>query len=96
MKITNKQKRFILDNLEVLEQWQLEEIIKKTGIDNLDKEYASELIKDIIEVLNELKGTSYEDIFQKDRCKQIMTKKQVIEEYEKLMKEIEELKNGKC
>lgn len=63
MKITNKQKRFILDNLEVLEQWQLEEIIKKTGIDNLDKEYASELIKDIIEVLNELKGTSYEDIF---------------------------------
>ena len=63
MKITEKQKKFILDNLEVLEQWQLEEIIEKIGIDSLDKEYASELIKDIIEVLNELKGISYEDIF---------------------------------
>lgn len=63
MKITEKQKKFILDNLDTLEDWQLEEIIEKIGIDSLDKEYASELIKDIIEVLNELKGTSYEDIF---------------------------------
>ena len=62
MKITEKQKKFILDNLEVLEQWQLEEIIGKIGIDSLDKEYASELIKDIIETLEEIKGISYEDI----------------------------------
>ena len=62
MKITEKQKKFILDSLEVLEKWQLEEIIKKIGIDNLDKEYASELIKGIIETLEEIKGMSYEDI----------------------------------
>lgn len=62
MNITEKQKQFILDNIEALEKWQLEEIIEKIGIDNLDKEYASDLIKDIIEVLNEIKGTSYEDI----------------------------------
>ena len=63
MKITEKQKKFILDNLDTLENWQLEEIIEKVGIDSLDKEYASELIKDITEVLNELKGISYEDTF---------------------------------
>lgn len=63
MKITEKQKKFILNNLDILENWQLEEIIEKIGIDSLDKEYASELIKGIIEVLNELKGMSYEDIF---------------------------------
>lgn len=62
MKITDKQKNFILNNLSALEKWQLEEIIEKIGIDNLDKEYASDLIKDIIEVLNEIKGMSYEDI----------------------------------
>ena len=63
MKITDKQKSFILNNLSALEKWQLEEIIEKIGIDNLDKEYASDLIKDIIEVLNEIKGMSYEDIY---------------------------------
>ena len=62
MKITEKQKKFILDSLEVLEKWQLEEKNKKIGIDNLDKEYASELIKGIIETLEEIKGMSYEDI----------------------------------
>jgi len=62
MKITDKQKNFILKNLDVLENWQLEEIIEKIGIDKLDKEYASDLIKDIIETLEEIKGMSYEDI----------------------------------
>ncbi len=62
MKITDKQKNFILKNLDLLEDWQLEEIIEKIGIDSLDREYASELIKDIIEVIKELKGMSYEDI----------------------------------
>ena len=62
MKITDKQKKFILNNLDVLENWQLEEIIEKIGLESLDKEYASELIKDIVETLNEIKGTSYEDI----------------------------------
>ena len=62
MKITEKQKKFILNNIEILEKWQLEEIIEKIGIDDLDREYASELIKDIIEVIEEIKGISYEDI----------------------------------
>ena len=39
-----------------------EEIIEMIGIDDLDKKYASELIKDIFEVEKELAGTSYEDI----------------------------------
>ena len=62
MKITDKQKNFILNNLNALDCWQLEEIIEKIGIDNLDRKYASELIKDIIEALEEIKGMSYEDI----------------------------------
>ena len=63
MKITDKQKKVILDNLDTLENWQLEEIIEKIGIDNLDREYASELIKDILNTLEELKGVSYQDIY---------------------------------
>lgn len=63
MKLTNKQKEIILCNLEALEKWQLEEIIEHIGIDNLDREYASELISDIFETLNEIKGMSYEDIY---------------------------------
>lgn len=62
MKITDKQKKVILNNLDLLEKWQLEEIIEMIGIDDLDKKYASELIKDIFEVEKELAGTSYEDI----------------------------------
>ena len=61
-KITYKQKKVILNNLDLLENWQLEEIIEMIGIDDLDKKYASELIKDIFEVEKELAGTSYEDI----------------------------------
>lgn len=61
-KITDKQKKVILNNLDFLENWQLEEIIEMIGIDDLDKKYASELIKDIFEVEKELAGTSYEDI----------------------------------
>ena len=63
MKITDKQKKVILDNLDALENWQLEEIIEKIGIDKLDREYASELIKDILDTLEELKGVSYQDIY---------------------------------
>lgn len=62
MKITDKQKKIILNNLDLLENWQLEEIIKIIGIDDLDKKYASELIKDIFDAEKELAGTSYEDI----------------------------------
>ena len=62
MKIKEKKKKFILNNIEILGKWQLEEIIEKIGIDDLDREYASELIKDIIEVIEEIKGLSYEDI----------------------------------
>ena len=62
-KITDKQKKVILNNLDLLENWQLEEIIEIIGIDDLDKKYASELIKDIFEVEKELAGKSYEDIY---------------------------------
>ena len=62
-KITDKQKKVILNNLDLLENWQLEEIIEMIGIDDLDKKYASELIKDIFEAEKELAGTSYEDIY---------------------------------
>ena len=61
-KITDKQKKVILNNLDLLENWQLEEIIEMIGIDDLDKKYASELIKDIFEVEKEIAGISYEDI----------------------------------
>lgn len=61
-KITDKQKKVILNNLDLLENWQLEEIIEMIGIDDLEKKYASELIKDIFEAEKELAGTSYEDI----------------------------------
>ena len=61
-KITDKQKKVILNNLDLLENWKLEEIIEMIGIDDLEKKYASELIKDIFEVEKELAGTSYEDI----------------------------------
>lgn len=61
-KITDKQKKVILNNLDLLENWQLEEIIEMIGIDDLEKKYASELIKDIFEVEKELAGTSYEEI----------------------------------
>lgn len=63
MKITEKQRNFILKNLDILESYQLEEIIEKIGIDNLDKEYASELINNIIEVLDGIEYMSYEDLY---------------------------------
>lgn len=59
--ITSKQKYFILDNIEILDKYLLEEIVEKT-IDYLDKQYASELIKEMKENL-ELAETDYEDIF---------------------------------
>lgn len=59
--ITSKQKYFILDNIEILDKYLLEEIVEKT-IDYLDKQYASELIKEMKESL-ELAETDYEDIF---------------------------------
>ncbi len=59
--ITSKQKQFILNNIEILEKWQLEEIVEKT-IDYLEKNYASELIKDMKENID-LAITDYEDIF---------------------------------
>lgn len=59
--ITIKQKYFILDNIEILDKYLLEEIVEKT-IDYLDKQYASELIKEMKESL-ELAETDYEDIF---------------------------------
>lgn len=56
MKITDKQKNFILDNIDILDEYDLHEIIEKL-IDNMSKEYASQLISKMIEVLKEVDAT---------------------------------------
>ena len=53
MKLTDKQKEFILDNIDILDEYDLHEIIEKL-IDNMSKEYASQLINKIIEALKEV------------------------------------------
>ena len=56
MKLTDKQKEFILDNIDILDEYDLHEIIEKL-IDNMSKEYASQLISKIIEALKEVDAT---------------------------------------
>ena len=53
MKLTDKQKKFILDNIDVLDNYRLQEIIEEL-IDNMNKEYASQLISEMIEALKEV------------------------------------------
>ena len=53
MKLTDKQKEFILDNIEVLDKYSLQKIIEEL-IDNMSKEYASQLISEMIEALKEV------------------------------------------
>lgn len=53
-KITKKQKDFILDNIDVLDNYILQDIVELL-IDNMSKEYASELISLMIEQLNDIK-----------------------------------------
>ena len=53
-KITKKQKDFILDNIDILDNYTLQDIVELL-IDNMSKEYASELISLMIEQLNDIK-----------------------------------------
>ena len=53
MKLTDKQKNFILDNIDILDNYELQEIVEKL-IDNMSKEYATELISNMIENLKEV------------------------------------------
>lgn len=55
MKLTDKQKIFILDNIDILDNYELQEIIEEL-IDNMTKEYATKLISDMIE---DLKSVDY-------------------------------------
>lgn len=50
-KITKKQKNFILENIDVLDNYTLQDIVELL-IDNMSKEYASELISEMIKQLN--------------------------------------------
>lgn len=50
--ITKKQKEFILENMYILDNEKLQEIIECL-IDNMSKNYASRIIKKIIEELND-------------------------------------------
>ena len=60
--ITEKQKKFILDNLDILDVYSLESIIEDL-IDNMSKDYASKLISNMIEDINDASWCSIEDTY---------------------------------
>ena len=59
--LTEKQKNFILENIDVLDIYSLQEIVENL-IDNMTKEYATNLISNMIEDLKELDFGDYENI----------------------------------
>lgn len=61
MKLTDKQKNFILENIDILDIYILQEIVEEL-IDNMSKEYATNLISNMIEDLKELDFGDYENI----------------------------------
>ena len=66
MKLTDKQKKFILENIDILDSYTLQEIVEEL-IDNMSKEYATNLISNMIEDLKELDFGDYENIDIGDR-----------------------------
>ena len=66
MKLTDKQKKFILENIDILDIYTLQEIVEEL-IDNMSKEYATNLISNMIEDLKELDFGDYENIYFGDR-----------------------------
>lgn len=66
MKLTDKQKKFILENIDILDIYTLQEIVEEL-IDNMSKEYATNLISNMIEDLKELDFGDYENIDFGDR-----------------------------
>lgn len=57
--LTEKQKNFILDNIDILDNYSLQMIVEKL-IDYMKKEDASQLIKEMIEELNDI--SNYADV----------------------------------
>ena len=53
--LTEKQKNFILENIDILDTYSLQEIVESL-IDNMTKEYATKLIGEMIE---DLKNVDY-------------------------------------
>lgn len=60
--ITEKQKNFILDNIDILDVWELQQIVEHL-IDSMKKEYATELIGNMIENMNDASWCEYENIY---------------------------------
>ena len=58
-KLTEKQKKFILNNIDMLDNFTLQEIIEEL-IDNMSKQYATKLISEMIESLHEIDYGDYE------------------------------------
>ena len=57
--LTERQKSFILDNIDVLDIFELQQIVEDL-IDNMKKDYATRLIGNMIENINDIE---YEDIY---------------------------------
>ena len=62
MKITEKQKNIILNNLSLVDIDDIKELVIK-GIDNISREKASEIVGDILETIEELKEIPFDDIY---------------------------------
>lgn len=61
-KLTKKQKNFILNNIEILDNYTLQEIVEEL-IDNMSKKYATDLISNMME---DLKNVDYGDYESND------------------------------
>lgn len=59
--ITEKQKKFILENIDALDIYELQEIVEKL-IDNMTKKYATELISNMIDNLHSVDYGDYANI----------------------------------
>lgn len=57
--LTERQKSFILDYIDVLDIFELQQIVEDL-IDNMKKDYATRLISNMIENINDIE---YEDIY---------------------------------
>lgn len=60
--LTERQKAFILDNIDVLDVFELQQIVEDL-IDNMKKDYATKLVSKIIEYLNDSSYLSMFDTF---------------------------------
>lgn len=61
-KLTEKQKNFILNNIEIIDNYTLQEIVEEL-IDNMSKKYATNLISNM---MKDLKNVDYGDYESND------------------------------